>query len=821
MKKTIAFAMIVMMGLFGHLAARKTRGGFLPQGAARAEAGTGGIVRIDPPSSLLAPGTKSLELTVQTAAATQCAYGLGEPAPFGNMVLLADEANGTVHRSTISFPAPHPNTVNTVYVRCADEPDTVAERTYRVRANVNPSFPRTGNLWGWWQWRDRGLKAMSRIDLWLGADGATPEEIRQLRTLNPNVLVFTSINAVENNDVPEDFFLRDVNGKKIEVWPGSYRLNLTRTDVAEYQARYALKTLVDRDFLPDGVFFDNVFTSQSWQTHDIYGHPIQIDADGNGVADDPAVLDAAWKAGVLHEIETFRSLAPNALVSGHAMNIDDGLGALFNGISIGFQAPYVIEGRSSFDSFRHQYNAWHTNALAPHVTMVEGAPPTQISYGYDYEPLRKIPSATLRFAQRDFPYMRFALAFTLMNDGYFSYELGDTWHGNPWWYDELNFNLGHACGPAQRAAIPFDPGPNRIENSGFEQPIEAPWALWVDTGSGYRASLSRDESTAAEGAASARIDVSAAGIDAWRVTLQQFNRSLSRGVAYDVKFWARSDRPRSLIVSAQQGQPPWKGYGLYQPFQIDTTWREYEVSFTANTTAEDARIQFFMGDETGVAWIDRVSLTKHPPDVFLRAFDHGLVLLNGARKTQSVKIGPGYRRLEGTQAPRDQLIVDNSSKKFSISAGTWVRRRYDSGLWKAIGPFYHNWGQDLCELGSSSGEARWSLPIPRADSYTLSVWIPAAPEALTWNKRARYNIVANGQVLASRIIDQTRDGDQWRAIATVALKPGDETFVSLECMGAPCVADAVFLESRGRYNDGSPAPRVTLRPMDGIILQKE
>jgi hypothetical protein len=39
--------------------------------------------------------------------------------------------------------------------------------------------------------------------------------------------------------------------------------------------------------------------------------------------------------------------------------------------------------------------------------------------------------------------MRFGLAFTLMNDGYFAYEYGDTWHGNDWWYDELNVDLGY------------------------------------------------------------------------------------------------------------------------------------------------------------------------------------------------------------------------------------------------------------------------------------------------------------------------------------------------------------------------------------------
>ena len=38
--------------------------------------------------------------------------------------------------------------------------------------------------------------------------------------------------------------------------------------------------------------------------------------------------------------------------------------------------------------------------------------------------------------------------------------------------------------------------------------------------------------------------------------------------------------------------------------------------------------------------------------------------------------------------------------------------------------------------------------------------------------------------------------------------------------GAPCIADALRLESLGRYNDGSPARQVTLAPMDGIVLRR-
>jgi hypothetical protein len=43
--------------------------------------------------------------------------------------------------------------------------------------------------------------------------------------------------------------------------------------------------------------------------------------------------------------------------------------------------------------------------------------------------------------------------------------------------------------------------------------------------------------------------------------------------------------------------------------------------------------------------------------------------------------------------------------------------------------------------------------------------------------------------------------------------------VEVRCTGT-CVADALYLWSRGRYNDGSPARAVTLGPFDGIVLRR-
>ncbi|MFN8454765.1 MAG: carbohydrate binding domain-containing protein [Anaerolineae bacterium] len=726
-----------------------------------------------------------------------------------------------LHQTTLRNLNPDPNVVNNVYVRCASQPDYLLQLKYRSLSQTNPSYPRTGNLWGWWDLHDKGLPYMARIDLWLGAADATADQVRELRRLNPNIRILTNINTVDGDNLPDDYYLKDIHGNRLEVWPGSYSLNLTKPYVAEHQAQYAYQRMLENNMMFDGVFFDNVFTTISWRDNDIYGHHFLVDADENGVEDDPATLDAAWKAGVLHELETFRALMPHAILSGHATDIDEpGMAEIFNGISIGFRTADVLEGEKIFADLWADYQAWNELARQPRVTMIESSPPDQIAYGYDYSPWEKIPPSTLEFARTYYPYMRFGLALTLMNDGYFAHEFGDTWHGNDWWYDELNFELGYPLGPAERVDVGVPPGENQMVNGSFEAAIGEPWRFQVNESEGNRATVSRDTTDKAVGAASARIDVTAASGVEWHIHLSQYNRSLQQGVVYDVSFWAKSNTRRRITLGAQKGSADWRSYGLRRHVLIDTNWKQYTVSFAATETTNEARLLFQVGETTGTVWLDEVRMTVRPPDVYQRKFTNGLVLLNGSQEPREITVGSGYWRLQGQQAPRYETIVDDKEAYFSTS-GSWTAVKYDSGESQASGPFYHCWKETCHQRSGSQGEARWNLNIQAADTYTITAWWPAAPQAATWNQKVTYEVVAGGQVVASKTFDQRSGGDEWHFVAEAPLSPNQINYIRMRCQGgAPCLADAVHVRSRARYNDGSAAEKVTLQPLDGIILSR-
>ena len=779
------------------------------------------IVAVSPASTLLAPGTTSLMFSAYTRVNSSCRYSLSNCLPYAAMTAFDSGAGTTQHEVRVDSFDPSPVSVNHLYVRCSPETNYVMHQIYRCVPNPNPPFPRIGNLWGWDNFLGKPLEETARISLWLGADDMSADTLRQLRALNTNTVALISINAVEwwNEGIPEDYYLHDTNGVRLLAWPPqSYRLNLTKTNVAEFLARQAYQKIVDGGLAFDGCFFDNVFLSHSWADTDIYGNPFVSDFDEDGLPDDPAAYDAAWKAGVLHELQTFRALMPNAIASCHAVDLyEPGITNTFNAISIGFETANVLEREQSFQEVYRNYVDWMTLPRAPRLTMLESSPLDDIAYGYDYSPDTYIPTSTLAFAQSYYPIVRFGLALTLMQDGYFAHEYGDTWHGNAWWYDELDFNLGYPLGPAKRLS---QAGTNRVLNFGFEQILGSEWGMWANAASGCTASYSRLTGTMPEGTGAVQITVTSASGNAGEIEFRQFDRALESNTAFEMAFWARAEPPRYLGLGTYKGSAPWTGYGLNANVQIDTNWTEYSVLFNANATVSDARLQFFVGSCTGQVWLDEVRLRTTGPDLYSREFDNGLVILNGSWEPQSLDVGPGYRRLVGNQAPRHEYIVDDADVGFSVT-GVWNCVTNDSGEWTATGPFYHDWGASCRESSVGGSTARWALRVPDTDVYTVKAWWPATPSN-SYSTQVRYDIVTGGVVAVSATLDQQAQGDEWNLVGSTTIATGTEAWVEATALTAdPWIADAIYVTSAARYNDGTAVTNVVLQPMDGIILRRQ
>jgi hypothetical protein len=90
------------------------------------------ISNVSPPSTLVPSGSTSIQLSVQTIAASSCGYSTGSLADLASMKPFNTGQGGVVHVTTVSGLLSDSSLVNRVYVRCALAPDYVVPLQYRA-----------------------------------------------------------------------------------------------------------------------------------------------------------------------------------------------------------------------------------------------------------------------------------------------------------------------------------------------------------------------------------------------------------------------------------------------------------------------------------------------------------------------------------------------------------------------------------------------------------------------------------------------------------------------------------------------------------------
>lgn len=282
-----------------------------------------------------------------------------------------------------------------------------------------------------------------------------PEVLRRIRAVNPDILLFATLQPLEyfmdEPTIPDDYYLKDVSGERITLWPGTYRLNLTKPEVVEFNVKRLQKTMLDADLLFDGAFFDSFILQLSIYKTDSYGKPIQIDANEDGIPDDPTTIDLAWQAGLVEMVRLWRKSMPGAYATGHLSRGADELGILFDGDNLGFLCVDIIDGRSTFASAWERYHDWSKGQSGPNITVIDTGATNELGYGYgvysDFlQAEQKIPPDVLEFARTWFPTVRFGLAFALMGNGLYEHHFSDVLYCEEWWYDEFDFRLGAPLG---------------------------------------------------------------------------------------------------------------------------------------------------------------------------------------------------------------------------------------------------------------------------------------------------------------------------------------------------------------------------------------
>ncbi|MDR3635304.1 MAG: carbohydrate binding domain-containing protein [Isosphaeraceae bacterium] len=110
------------------------------------------------------------------------------------------------------------------------------------------------------------------------------------------------------------------------------------------------------------------------------------------------------------------------------------------------------------------------------------------------------------------------------------------------------------------------------------------------------------------GAPALRVDVARVDGVGWHVQLNQPKLSFARDTPFTVRFQAKSDGPRRVLVSAMQNHAPWKVLWFGEA-SLSQNWKPFQFTFQPDVEDGNARLTLSqLGERTGPIWVSAMSL---------------------------------------------------------------------------------------------------------------------------------------------------------------------------------------------------------------------
>jgi len=283
------------------------------------------------------------------------------------------------------------------------------------------------------------------------------DNLKRLHDMNPRLkILYSTTGACEahrgSKYFSDDCFLRTPEGDYINSWPGACLLNLSNPKtIAAYKDVFADRW--PHDLAVDGIYIDTMGGSfDHWAVELESKKKVQIDANCDGLPDDNDELDRLWIEGKRQILAGVREvygdepyiLVNSTMYSDYAKPYADG--TIFEGILDHIALPEAYT-KYSFDQIISEYLKWcKTPSGRPNVTYIDVTP----GFDIDFVPLESRPvmenNRTWLRGYESLQKMRFGLAFSLLGDGHFTFQLHTRWLGEHWWYQEYDIPIGKPLG---------------------------------------------------------------------------------------------------------------------------------------------------------------------------------------------------------------------------------------------------------------------------------------------------------------------------------------------------------------------------------------
>ena len=329
------------------------------------------------------------------------------------------------------------------------------------------TFPKLANYYLHWEISDQEAKELARWDL-LVLDMETQinsrNQLKKIRQYNPDIIILAYVTAGEIrqdacsynmsmlrcelfNKIKDDWYLRDENKNKTIAWPGTNMLNFgtdkynTNDSWNDTLAKFAYYRLMTSGVW-DGVFYDTMWHNLYWVNNG------KLDVNNDGRNDNIAYVNERYKNGVVQMLATTRSLFGDNFI--------------------------ILENGSSHVAYQPQLNGVMYESFP---TPWEGAgywPNVMKSYlekaRLNVDPKIQIINANSK-NKNNYKEMRWGLGNALLGNAYYSFDFGESDHGQTWWYKEYDLDLGRSVSSAYRVDGSFSNYEKGLWRRNFEKGV--------------------------------------------------------------------------------------------------------------------------------------------------------------------------------------------------------------------------------------------------------------------------------------------------------------------------------------------------------------
>ena len=147
---------------------------------------------------------------------------------------------------------------------------------------------------------------------------------------------------------------------------------------------------------------------------------------------------------------------------------------------------------------------------------------------------------------------------------------------------------------------------NILKNGDFDLNLEA-WHHWTHADA---AALFQPEGKKAEpvvGKKVVYIKISNAGNAVWHVQFYQQPFTLEKGTTYTYSLWAKSEKPRTVVMRILHQGDPWNEYAR-QTINLSEAWKEFFITFKMPADDVSSRAGIIMGGQKVDVWLDHIRL---------------------------------------------------------------------------------------------------------------------------------------------------------------------------------------------------------------------